>query len=193
MKIVLSISAIIVIICILLVLRSRVGVSISEDDRLLQNRVVRIRDVIDDQRANEVIARLLFLSRESPTKPIHLHIDSPGGSVSAGLAIVDTINTIKTPVHTHCDKLAGSMALVILTRGRQGNRSARESATLSFAMPKALDDARRADAERFGDILIGKVSEATGIPKERVRQMFLNAVSLNGKEAVQSGLVDKVE
>jgi ATP-dependent protease ClpP protease subunit len=109
------------------------------------------------------------------------------------LAIVDTIDAIKTPVHTYCDKLAGSMALVILTRGRRGERSARESASLSFAMLQAIDETRRADAERFGGILIGKVSEATGISQERVRQMFLDAASLNGNQAAQAGLIDKVE
>jgi ATP-dependent Clp protease protease subunit len=196
LKIVLGIGIAGLVAILVFTMRADASAASSEDDRLLGERVVRLSGPIVDANANDVIARLLYLQQLSTTAPIHLLIDSPGGAVSPGLAIVDTMELIKPPVHTHCDGAAGSMALVILTYGHRGERSARPAARLSFALPQVPKDGsatQKADAERFAQILIGKVVQATGIPEADVRRMFEESVTLDGKQSVRIGLVDKIK
>jgi ATP-dependent Clp protease, protease subunit len=181
---------------VVFVLRTISHTASSGEDRLLSRRVVRLRGFIGDASANEVIAKLLYLQQVSPTEPINLFIDSPGGGVSPGLAIVDAIEMIAPPVHTHCEETAGSMALVILMYGRRGNRSVRKTARLSFSMPQAPKEGapcQKADAERFAGILIGKVVKATGLAEADVRRMFEESMTLDGMQALHLGLVDKTE
>lgn len=90
--------------------------------RLLNERIIFLSGEIDDDVANIVIAQLLFLDHEDPKKDIHLYINSPGGSVTAGLAIIDTINFIKSDVSTICVGIAASMAALILSSGQKGKR-----------------------------------------------------------------------
>src|SRR5262245_41630606 len=94
--------------------------SAADVDRLLGRRVVLLRGPLEDERATEGIAKLLFLQHENPHEPITLLIDSPGGSVSAGMAIIDTIKDLRSPVRTRCDGSAHGMAAVILACGQRG-------------------------------------------------------------------------
>ena len=91
--------------------------------RLMKDRILFLGTAVDDKVANILVAQLLFLTSEDPEKPINLYINSPGGSVSAGLAIYDTMQYISCPVHTTCVGMAASMGAVLLTAGEEGHRS----------------------------------------------------------------------
>jgi ATP-dependent Clp protease protease subunit len=164
-----------------------------EKDALLKRRTVRLEGVIEDSNANEVIARILYLQSLSRTQPIHLVIASPGGFVSPGLAIVDTLDQVGPPVFTHCDREARSMAAVILACGRAGSRSASADAAVSFSLPNAADPAHAAEAGRFGAILISKVAKATNRPIHQIRGLFLEAKPLSAQQALDLGIVDWIE
>jgi len=180
----------------LIAMRGFLRAASSDDDRMLARRIVRIRGPIDDRVANDVIARLLFLQKRSATEPIQLLIDSPGGGISPGLAIIDTLEMIKAPVCTRCENTAHSMALVILVCGLKGYRSASSSAILAFSMPQApagASEHQKAEAERFAGILIDKVVAATAIPEAKVREMFVHSTSLSGAQAYEQHLIDNAE
>ena len=103
--------------------------------RLLKDRIVFLGTEVEDGVANSIIAQLLFLESEDPEKDIHLYINSPGGSVTAGLAIYDTMQYIKSPVSTICVGLAASMAAVLLSSGAKGKRLALPNAAIMIHQP----------------------------------------------------------
>lgn len=168
----------------------------SEKDALLRKRAVLVRGEIDDANANDVIARLLYLKSLSLDDPINLLIESPGGLVTAGLAIVHTIETLGPPIFTHCDSSAGGIALVILTRGRPGSRTAKSTAVLTFEPPVAddtLNTEKAANAIRFKGILVRMVSEATGRSESDVSQYFSESRTFTGHQAAKQGIIDRTK
>jgi ATP-dependent Clp protease, protease subunit len=167
--------------------------------RLLKDRIVFLGSAIDDQSANAVIAQLLFLAAEDAEKDIHLYINCPGGSTSAGLAIYDTMQFIKPPVSTICVGMAASMGAILLTAGAPGKRLALPSAEIMIHQPwggaqgQASDILIRAKhIQKTKDTLYRIISETTKQPIDKItldcdRDYFLSAAE--GKEY---GLIDKV-
>ncbi len=167
--------------------------------RLLQDRIIFLGTPVDDNVANVIIAQLLFLENQNPEKDIKLYINSPGGSVSAGLAILDTMAYIKADVSTICIGLAASMAAVLLAAGAKGKRFVLPNAEVMIHQVmggmegQASDIKIRAERilrikERLNEIL-AKASgkDLKAIEKDTDRDYFLTA-----EEAVKYGLVDKV-
>ncbi|UOF89127.1 ATP-dependent Clp endopeptidase proteolytic subunit ClpP [Fodinisporobacter ferrooxydans] len=167
--------------------------------RLLKDRIIFLGSAIDDQVANSVIAQLLFLAAEDPEKDISLYINSPGGSVSAGLAIYDTMQFIKPDVSTICVGLAASMGAVLLAAGAQGKRIALPNSEIMIHQPlggargQASDIAIQAEhilktRERLYDIL----SKHTGQPKDRIEKDADRDNFMDADTAKEYGLIDKV-
>lgn len=164
-------------------------------DALLRDRIVFLGSVIDDATANDVIAKLLFLDLDSPKKPIHLFINSPGGLVLAGLAIMDTMDKVHAPIETYCLGTAHSMAAVILAYGRAGSRNAEANSKITFTLPRAPDDAdekKKKEAVRLGEILIAKTAAAAKRPVEEIRKLFEQGATLSPSDAVAAGIIDGV-
>ena len=167
--------------------------------RLLKDRIVFLGTPIDDYIANLIIAQLLFLEKEDPDKDIEFYIHSPGGSVSAGLAIYDTMKMIKPDVATICVGQAASMGAVLLAGGTKDKRYCLQHARVmihqvSGGAQGQLTDMKIAiaEADRYMQILMQILADATGKPTEQVskdcdRDYFMSAV-----EAKEYGLVDKV-
>jgi ATP-dependent Clp protease protease subunit len=167
--------------------------------RLLKDRIIFLGAPIDDQVANSVIAQLLFLAAEDPDKDISLYINSPGGSVSAGLAIYDTMQFIKPDVSTICIGLAASMGAVLLTAGAKGKRIALPNSEIMIHQPlggargQASDIAIQAEhilktRERLYKIL----SQHTGQPFDRIEKDADRDNFMDAQTAKEYGLIDKV-
>jgi ATP-dependent Clp protease, protease subunit len=167
--------------------------------RLLQDRIVFLGSEIDDGVANVVIAQMLFLANQNPEKDIKLYINSPGGSVTAGLAIYDTMQFIKPEVSTICVGLAASMAAVLLSAGEKGKRFALPNSEIMIHQVMGGMEGQASDIKiraerilRIKDRLNKILSETTGkdlktIEKDTDRDYFLPA-----NEALKYGLIDKV-
>ena len=167
--------------------------------RLLKDRIIFIGDQIEDTMANLVIAQLLFLESEDPEKDIHFYVNSPGGSVTAGLAIYDTMQYIKPDVSTLCLGQAASMAAWLLAAGAKGKRFALPHARIMIHQPlggvqgQATDiDIQAREILRIREQLNNVLVKHTGqsikkIEKDTDRDMFMT-----GKQAVEYGLVDEV-
>ncbi len=167
--------------------------------RLLQDRIVILGFPIDDHVANLIVAQLLFLEAQDPEKDIQMYINSPGGSVTAGLAIYDTMQYIKPDVTTICIGQAASMGAVLLAAGAKGKRYALPNSRIMIHQPlggvqgQATDILIHAEEiKRIKHILNGILSNATGknlkqIEKDVDRDYFMSA-----EEAKQYGLIDKV-
>ncbi len=167
--------------------------------RLLKDRIVFIGSEIDDDIANLVIAQMLFLESEDPDKDINLYINSPGGSVSAGLAIYDTMQYVKSAVSTTCMGQAASMAAVLLSAGAAGKRYCLPHARVMIHQPQAGFYGQASDIEiqsreiqRLKDTLNRILAEHTGQPLERVVKDTDRDCFMSAEEAVQYGLVDEV-
>lgn len=168
--------------------------------RLLKDNVVFIGEVIDDHLASLVIAQLLFLEAENPEKDIFLYINSPGGSVTSGLAIYDTMQYIKPDVCTICIGQAASMAAVLLAGGTKGKRLALPHARVLLHQPllhglggQATDiDIHARDIMRLRARLNEILSHHTGQPIEKVNGDTERDFILEAADAVTYGLVDKV-
>ncbi len=168
--------------------------------RLLKDNVVFIGEVIDDHLASLVIAQLLFLEAENPEKDIFLYINSPGGSVTSGLAIYDTMQYIKPDVCTICIGQAASMAAVLLAGGTKGKRLALPHARVLLHQPllhglggQATDiDIHARDIMRLRARLNEILSRHTGQPIEKVNGDTERDFILEAADAVTYGLVDKV-
>jgi ATP-dependent Clp protease protease subunit len=168
--------------------------------RLLKDNVVFIGEVIDDHLASLVIAQLLFLEAENPEKDIFLYINSPGGSVTSGLAIYDTMQYIKPDVCTICIGQAASMAAVLLAGGTKGKRLALPHARVLLHQPllhglggQATDiDIHARDIMRLRTRLNEILSHHTGQPIEKVNGDTERDFILEAADAVTYGLVDKV-
>ncbi len=167
--------------------------------RLLRDNIVFITGEINDDMANIVIAQLLFLESEDPKKDIHLYVNSPGGSVTAGLAIVDTMNHIKNDVSTICVGSAASMGSIILTSGTKGKRFALPNSEVMIHQPWTQAAGQETDIqirakhiknsrELLQKILAKNTGQALSkIEKDMERDYFMSA-----DEAKKYGIIDKV-
>jgi ATP-dependent Clp protease protease subunit len=167
--------------------------------RLLKDRIIFLTGEIDDNTANVVIAQLLFLESENPDKDIHLYINSPGGSVTAGMAIYDTMQYIKPDVSTICVGMAASMASVLLMAGTKGKRFALPYSTVLIHQPlggvsgQASDIAIHAkEILRVREDLYEVMSKHTGQTKEKIAADTNRDNFLTSKEAKAYGIIDEV-
>ncbi|MBU6321522.1 MAG: ATP-dependent Clp endopeptidase proteolytic subunit ClpP [Patescibacteria group bacterium] len=167
--------------------------------RLLRDRIVFLGGAIDDDVANLVIAQLLFLEAEDPGKPISLYINSPGGSVTAGLAIVDTLNHVKPAVSTVCVGIAASAAAVILACGEKGKRYALPNAEVMIHQPWGGAQGQATDIEITAKHIVATrerlnkiLAKATGQPVEKVEKDVERDYFMTADEAKKYGLVDQV-
>ncbi len=167
--------------------------------RLLKDRIIFLGDAIDEHVANIVVAQLLFLESQDKTKDIKLYINSPGGSVTAGLAIYDTMRYIKPDVATICVGMAASMGAVLLAAGAKGKRFALPNAEVMIhqvmggAEGQATDVKIRAERIlKMKDALNRILAEATAQPFEKVEKDTDRDYFMNPDEAVKYGLIDKI-
>lgn len=173
-----------------------------ESRRLVEDRVVHLRGEITDALANEVIAKLLFLEADDPLKPVALEIDSPGGSVTAGLAVYDTMQGLKCRVATRCANEAASMAAVLLASGANGERTALPACRVLIHEPVAeaassvAATVSAAEQLKMQVKLITKVEEIlarhTGQSLGRVRKQSRAASWMDAAEAKTFGVIDEV-
>lgn len=166
---------------------------------LLRERIVMLNMPITDQVANVVISQLLYLDREDPDKDISLYIHSPGGVVTAGLAIYDTMQLIRPEVSTICLGMAASMATILLCAGAKGKRYALPHATIHMhqvlggAQGQASDIVIAAkEVMRLDDIIRGIIVKHTGQPMEKVQHDTDRDFYLNSEQAIEYGLIDQV-
>ncbi|WP_048439955.1 ATP-dependent Clp endopeptidase proteolytic subunit ClpP [Caenimonas sp. SL110] len=167
--------------------------------RLLRERVIFLVGPVNDQTANLVVAQLLFLESENPDKDIHFYINSPGGSVSAGMAIYDTMNFIKPQVSTLCTGMAASMGAFLLAAGEKGKRFALPNSKVMIHQVLGGASGQATDIEIHAkDILKTKavmnriLAERTGQPIEKVERDTERDYFLDAEEAKAYGLVDQV-
>jgi len=167
--------------------------------RLLEDRIVFIGSPIDDNVANSVIAQLLFLQKENKNQDINIFLNSPGGSVTAGLAIYDTMQFVHCPVATYCIGQAASMGAVLLAAGTKGKRHALPNSRIMIHQPwggvggTAIDISIQADEilrlkKRLGEIL----GKHTGRPAEQVEKDSDRDFFLGAAEAKAYGLIDEI-
>ncbi|HOM14619.1 MAG TPA: ATP-dependent Clp endopeptidase proteolytic subunit ClpP [Rubrivivax sp.] len=167
--------------------------------RLLRERVIFLVGPVNDQSANLVVAQLLFLESENPDKDISLYINSPGGSVSAGLSIYDTMNFIKPDVSTLCMGMAASMGSFLLMAGAKGKRNALPNSRIMMHQPSGGAQGQASDIEiQAREILktreqLNRIyAERTGQPLERIAADMERDRWMSPTEAVDYGLIDKV-
>lgn len=167
--------------------------------RLLKDRIIFLGTAIDDVVSNLLIAQLLFLEADAPDQDVRIYINSPGGSVSAGLAIYDTLRYIKPEVETICIGQAASMSALILSAGTKGKRLALPHARIMIHQPMGGFSGQASDIDIHArEILRVKaelnkiLSETTGQPLERIETDTDRDFFMAGEQAVEYGLVDKV-
>jgi ATP-dependent Clp protease protease subunit len=167
--------------------------------RLLKDRIIFLGNTLQDDMANTVIAQLLFLESEDPDKEVSLYINSPGGSVTAGLAIYDTMQFIKPDVATICMGQCSSMGALLLAAGAKGRRSALPHSRIMIHQPlggvqgQATDiDIQAKELLKMKDTVHQIFVEHTGQPIERIRQDTERDFFMSGEEALEYGIVDKI-
>ncbi|HHH80554.1 MAG TPA: ATP-dependent Clp endopeptidase proteolytic subunit ClpP [candidate division Zixibacteria bacterium] len=167
--------------------------------RLLKDRIIFLGTAITDQVANLVVAQLLFLEAEDPTKPISLYINSPGGFVTAGLAIYDTMQFIKAPVSTTAVGQASSMAAVLLAGGEKGKRTALPNSRIMIHQPWGGVEGQVTDIEihakelqRLKQLLNEILAFHTGQPIEKIEKDTDRNYFMSAQEALEYGIIDKV-
>lgn len=167
--------------------------------RLLNDRIVFLADEINDVTASLVVAQLLFLEAQDPDKDISLYINSPGGSVTAGMAIYDTMNFIKCDVSTICIGMAASMGAFLLSSGTKGKRLALPNSEIMIHQPLGGMQGQATDIKIHADRIIriketlNKIlSERTGKPIEQIQQDTERDNFMSADEAAAYGLIDKV-
>ena len=167
--------------------------------RLLEDRVVFLSGEIDDETANTVVAQLIYLESKDPDKDISLYINSPGGSVTAGLAIYDTMRYIRCDVSTICVGMAASMGAVLLASGAKGKRYALPNSEIMIHQVLGGASGQATDVEihtkhllKTKQKLIGILSELTGKSAEQVKIDTERDNFLSAEEAKQYGVVDEV-
>ena len=167
--------------------------------RLLKDRIIFIGEPIDDNISNLVIAQLLFLEAEDPEKDISVYVNSPGGMVTAGLAIYDTMQYIKSPISSICVGQASSMGALLLTAGTKGKRFALPNARIMIHQPMGGFQGQATDIDiqakeilkmrqRLNEILV----HHTGQPIEKIRTDTERDYFMNGEESREYGLIDEV-
>ncbi|MGG7178670.1 ATP-dependent Clp endopeptidase proteolytic subunit ClpP [Clostridium paraputrificum] len=167
--------------------------------RLLKDRIIMLSGEVNDDSANLIIAQLLFLESEDPDKDIYLYINSPGGSVTAGMAIYDTMNYIKADVSTICIGMAASMGAFLLSSGAKGKRIALPNAEIMIHQPLGGFKGQATDIEIHANRMLkikqrlNKIlSENTNQPLEKLSQDVERDHFLDSDEACAYGLIDKV-
>lgn len=167
--------------------------------RLLKDNIIFIGTPIDDNVANLVIAQLLFLAAENPDKDISIYINSPGGSVSAGLAIYDTMQFIKPDVSTICIGQAASMGAVLLAGGTKGKRFALPNSRILIHQPMGGMQGQASDIEihakeitRIKSLLNNILANATGQTIKKIEKDSDRDFIMSSKEALKYGLIDKI-
>jgi ATP-dependent Clp protease, protease subunit len=167
--------------------------------RLLKERVVFLVGPVNDQSANLVVAQLLFLESENPDKDIHFYINSPGGSVSAGMAIFDTMNFSKPDVSTLCTGMAASMGAFLLAAGAKGKRFSLPNSRVMIHQPLGGTQGQATDIEihareiiRLRAVLNNILAEQSGQTLERIERDTERDYFMTADEAADYGLVDKV-
>jgi len=167
--------------------------------RLLKERVIFLVGPVEDHMANLVVAQLLFLESENPDKDIHLYINSPGGSVTAGLSIYDTMQFIKPDVSTMCVGQAASMGAVLLAGGAEGKRYALPHSRTMIHQPLGGFQGQAADIEihtkeilEIRERLNAILAKHTGQPMERIQQDTDRDFFMSAKASVEYGLIDAV-
>ncbi len=167
--------------------------------RLLKDRIIFLGTAIDDTVANLVVAQLLFLESEDPDKDISIYINSPGGSVTAGLAIYDTMQYIKPDVSTICLGMAASMGAVLLTAGSKGKRIALPNSRIMIHQPMGGMQGQASDIEIHAKEILktrAKLNEIlakhTGQPLDRIEADTDRDFYMSAEEAQQYGIVDKI-
>ena len=167
--------------------------------RLLKDRIIFVDGEINDQMADLVVAQLLFLESENPKKDINLYINSPGGSVTAGLAIYDTMQYIACPVRTICIGQACSMAAIILAGGAKDNRFILPSARVMIHQPSGGAEGQASDIivtnrelQRIKDLTTNILAFHTGKSVDEVSSDILRDCYMSAEEALAYGIVDKV-
>jgi ATP-dependent Clp protease protease subunit len=167
--------------------------------RLLRERIIFLGSGIDDQVADSLVAQLLFLEAEDPEKDIQIYINSPGGSVTAGLAIYDTMQQVAPDVVTICYGLAASMGAFLLSGGTKGKRLALPNARLMIHQPLGGAQGQAVDIEIqakeilfLKETLNGLMAEHTGQPLEKIAEDTDRDYFLSPAEAVEYGLIDRV-
>lgn len=167
--------------------------------RLLKDRIIILGSPVDDNVANLICSQLIFLESEDPKKDIHLYINSPGGVVTAGLAIYDTMQFIKPDVATLCMGQAASMGALLLTAGAKGKRGALPNSRIMIHQPsggfqgQATDiDIQAREMARTKQILNEIISRHTGQPVEKVAEDTERDNYMSAEEAVSYGLIDQV-
>lgn len=167
--------------------------------RLLNDRIIFLGGEIDDNVANLVIAQLLFLDHEDSKKDIHLYINSPGGSVTAGLAIIDTMNFIKSDVSTICVGIAASMGALILSSGKKGKRFALPNSDIMIHQVMGGVEGQASDIEitakkilRKKDLLNKILADNTGKKFDQVEKDSDRDYWMTSDEAKKYGIVDEI-
>ncbi len=167
--------------------------------RLLKERIIFLSEEVNDVTASLVVAQLLFLDAEDPGKDIHLYINSPGGSVTAGMAIYDTMQYIKSDVCTICIGMAASMGAFLLAAGKKGKRFALPNSTIMIHQPLGGVQGQASDIKIHTDYLLmikdklnRILSENTGKPLEQIEKDTDRDNFLSSNEAKEYGLIDEV-
>lgn len=167
--------------------------------RLLKERIIFLSEEVNDVSASLVVAQLLFLDAEDPGKDIHLYINSPGGSVTAGMAIYDTMQYIKSDVCTICIGMAASMGAFLLAAGKKGKRYALPNSTIMIHQPLGGVQGQASDIKIHTEYLLkvkeklNKIlSENTGKPLEQIEKDTDRDNFLSSAEAKEYGLIDEV-
>jgi ATP-dependent Clp protease protease subunit len=167
--------------------------------RLLKDRIVFIGDEIGDQLANSVCAQLLFLEADDPDKDIFMYINSPGGSITAGLAILDTMEYVKPDVCTTCMGISASMAAVLLASGEKGKRASLPNSRIMIHQPFGGGKGHAADIEimakeilKTRDRLVDIIAEKCSRSREKVLKDIDRDNYMSAEEAKQYGLIDTV-
>ncbi len=167
--------------------------------RLLKDRIIFLGDEVNDTTASLVVAQLLFLEADDPDKDIHLYINSPGGSVTAGMAIYDTMQYIKADVSTICIGMAASMGAFLLAAGAKGKRFALPNSTIMIHQPLGGSKGQATDVEIHTKFLLDTkkklneiLAERTGQPLETVKANTERDNFMTSEQAKEFGLIDEV-
>ena len=167
--------------------------------RLLKERIIFVTGPIEDYMANLIVAQLLFLEAEDPKKDIFLYINSPGGSVTAGLSIIDTMHHIKPPVATVCVGLAASMGSLILSQGAKGKRFVLPNAEVMIHQPSGGAYGQASDIDitakhilKTRDRLNKMLAKATGQKLTKIEQDVDRDMFMDSDEALAYGIVDQI-
>lgn len=167
--------------------------------RLLKDRIIFLSGPVSDSMANTVVAQLLFLEMDNPNADISLYINSPGGSVTAGMAIYDTMKYIKSPVRTVCIGMAASMGAFLLMAGEKGKRMALPNSEVMIHQPSGGAEGQATDVSIRAEWLVKTkkkmtqmMAEMTGQSEERVANDVERDYFMSAQEALQYGIIDEI-